>query len=426
MNRKTIFAWIAIALIGLLPVVLLFAFGPQDYSSPTHTLGQLAGLVGMTLFSLSFLLSTRAGWIEDLFDGLDKVYPVHAVLGATSLVLLLLHPLFLVLKYVPENITLAASYLIPGGALSVDFGIFALAGMILLLALTLYSKMGYQRWKLSHEFLGLFFILAVLHILLIRTTIARDYIFKGYYVYAIVVSVVGLVSFAYSLLRKRLFGKKYKLVKVTLINGCFELRLEPLGKGLRYRSGQFVFVTFQNRKVGKESHPFSIASPSGNKDMRLIIKSLGDFTGRLSDLREGDSVILEGPYGRFHQRGYADEVWVAGGIGITPFLGLAADLHHSKTGQAILYYSVKSKDEFVRLEELQAVAKTEKRFTVVPWTSVERGFLTVQELVKNAGPLRRKQFYLCGPPGLKAAIKGGLRANGVPASHIHDERFAFK
>ncbi len=121
MKTKTILAWIGIFFIGIIPIFLLLAFGPKNYTSPSHTLGQVTGLVGMTLFALTFILSTRAKWIEYLFDGLDKVYPVHAVLGATSFVLLLLHPLFLVMKYIPANIGLAAKYLLPGGLISVDF-----------------------------------------------------------------------------------------------------------------------------------------------------------------------------------------------------------------------------------------------------------------------------------------------------------------
>jgi predicted ferric reductase len=363
MKAKLMLAWFGIFLISVLPVMLLFALGPNDYSSVTHTLGQMCGLIGMTMFALTFVLSTRAKWIEYLFDGLDKVYPVHATLGAVSLVLLLMHPIFLVMKYIPENIRLAAVYLLPGGLLSVDFGIFALLGMILLLIITVYSGIKYNHWKVSHKFLGLFFALAILHVFLIRATVARDYIFKGYYVYAAAVSIIGLSSLIYSLVRTRLLGRKYTVKKITALSegSCYEIMLEPVGKGIRFKSGQFVFVKFKNKKTGIESHPFSIASPSGNKEIRIIAKSLGDFTSLLGSLNKGDSAVVEGPYGRFHVNGFsgrtddgadeeasdkADEVWVAGGIGITPFIGLAEDFANSKAERQVhLFYSVKERKE---------------------------------------------------------------------------------
>jgi len=471
MKLKLIFAWTGIFVIGIIPVLLLLTFGPHNHSSITHTLGQVCGLIGMTLFAITFILSTRAKWIEDLFGGLDKIYPVHAILGATSFILLLLHPLFLVMRYIPANIKLAATYLLPGGLISVDFGLFALLGMIILLMITLYGKLKYNTWKFTHEFLGAFFILAILHIFLVRNTVALDNIFNGYYVYAAIVSIVGLGAFLYSLSRRRLFSKRYRIQKLNEINGCFEIILAPLaskdysiGKysgrtgsktgsaadmddnmadGITFKSGQFIFVKFKNKNVNNESHPFSIASAPGDGNIRIIVKNLGDFTGQLGKLREGNIVIVEGPYGRFHNNTntdandsthtsaqYDDEVWVAGGIGITPFLGLAEDFRHNKTGRVDLYYSVKNRDEFVHLEELQDIAKLNKNFRVFPWVSNDQGYLNLEEIAKNShiqhAHLKNHEWYLCGPASLKTTIRDALLEKNVKASKIHDERFAFK
>jgi predicted ferric reductase len=425
MKTKALLAWTGIFLVGIFPAILLFMFGPGNYSSITHTLGQISGLMGMTFFALTFILSTRAKWIEDLFDGLDKTYPVHAVLGAVSLILLLLHPIFLVMKFIPQNMKLAAIYLLPGGLISVDFGIFALLGMILLLMVTFYSKMKYNRWKFSHEFLGFLFALAILHIFLVCETVARDYIFNGYYAYAAVVSIIGLGGFFYSLLRNKLFGKKYVIERFEKVNGCFEIILKPLGEGIRFRAGQFIFVKFHNKIVGKESHPFSIASSSGNGNIRIIVKDLGDYTSQLGKLKEGNKMIVEGPYGRFHGTAYREEIWIAGGIGITPFLGLAEDLRKNRDGHIDLYYSVKNKEEFVHLEELQDIAKSNKNFRVFPWVSDEKGYLSLNEISKTSS-IKNKEFYLCGPESLKITIKKALFQKNISTGSIHDERFAFK
>ncbi len=306
--------------------------------------------------------------------------------------------------------------------------------MIILLIITLYGKLTYQKWKFSHEFLGAFFILAVFHIIAVRTTVARDNIFDGYYAYAVIVSVIGLLGFIYSLIRKKLLGKKYHIKEINNINDCYEILLEPIDKnidkGITFKSGQFVFVTFQNKSLGRESHPFSIAAPSGTGNFRIIIKSLGDFTSQLGKLRVGNKVIVEGPYGRFHHsskttQNYSDEVWVAGGIGITPFLGLAEDFRHSKTGHVDLYYSVKNKAEFVHLEKLQDIAKSNKNFRVFPWTSDEMGYLNIEAIAKN-GSIKNRKYYLCGPASLKSAIREGLIQKNISDDDIHDERFAFK
>ncbi|MGV8171702.1 MAG: ferredoxin reductase family protein [Candidatus Woesearchaeota archaeon] len=423
MKTKTLIAWTVIIVISLIPAALLHIFGPRDYTSIAHTIGQIAGLVGMTMFALSFVLSTRLRFIEYLFDGLDKVYPVHSVLGATSLILLLMHPIFLVMTYIPNNIKLAAKYLLPGGLISVDFGIFALLGMIILLIITLYSKWKYHVWKFSHEFLGVAFILAVIHVLLVRDSVARDNIFNGYLIYAAIVSIIGITAFVYSfLLRTNFLGVKYKIKKITIMNECYEIILTPNNKGIHFKSGQFIFVKFHNAKIGKESHPFSIASASGNNDIRIIVKNLGDYTSNLKELRVGNMVVVEGPYGKFHADDYTDEVWVAGGIGITPFLGLAQDF---KDGNVHLFYSVKSSREFICLKELQDIAKTNNNFKIYPWTTTEQGYLTAEEIAKKIN-LKNKKFYLCGPVSLKIALRKALISKGISKNNIHDERFAFK
>jgi predicted ferric reductase len=422
MRTKTLIAWIGIFIISILPALLLFALGPGDYSSITHTLGQVSGLIGMTMFSLTFILSTRARWIENIFDGLDKVYPVHSVLGATSFVLILLHPLLLVMKYIPENMQLAAKYLLPGGLLSVDFGIFALLGMIILLMITLYSHFRYHNWKFSHKFLGIFFILAALHVFLVRGNVSRDYIFQGYYTYAIIVSLIGLCGIVYSLVRINLVGKKYVIQKIIKINDCFEIILKPVGVGIKFRAGQFVFVSFLNASIGDESHPFSIASATGSDTIRIIAKNLGDYTSQLGKLKAGNYAIIEGPYGKFHKSIFTNEVWVAGGIGITPFLGLAADFNKSDSGHVDLYYTVKNNSEFVHLEELQDIARSNKNFRVFPWVSDQQGHLTISEI----GSLKGKKYFLCGPEGLKSSIRKSLLEKNVSNENIRDERFAFK
>jgi predicted ferric reductase len=64
-------------------------------------------------------------------------------------------------------------------------------------------------------------------------------------------------------------------------------------------------------------------------------------------------------------------------------------------------------------------------FRRFPWVSSEDGYLTVEEIAKRS-TLRNKQYYICGPESLKAAIRSGLVGKKVSRSSIHDERFAFK
>lgn len=430
-SARQFVGWIVLIFLSLIPVFLWMFFGEGfsdfSYGEITHNLGELFGLVGMTMFALTFVLSTRIKAIEDIFGGLDKVYIVHAILGGSALILILAHPVFLVLKFIPQEMNTAASYLLPSAYWSVNFGIIALAGMIVLIAITLYSKMKYHRWKFTHEFLGLVFVLAVLHIFMVRGTISVDNIFDGYYYYASAVTVVGLGAFSYSLFIKNriIMNAVYRVSKIEKSKDMFVFEMTPEHKPLAYKSGQFVFVRFYNQSLSKEAHPFSIASKSNSPTLRIVVKKLGDYTDRMDSLKEGEKVLIEGPYGRFHFRNYDDrnQVWIGAGIGITPFLGMVEDL--DKDSNVSLFYTVKEDSDFIGYDFFSESARS-KKFKFFPWSSSAQGRLNVDEIKKRVGNLSECEFLICGSGKMKEDLTEQLVKEGVKKSRIHEEAFDFR
>jgi predicted ferric reductase len=436
MQLKTVLGWCILLLICFIPFGLWQIFGPGisemvNYASITHSLGEVFGLIGMTMFAMTFVLSTRIPFIEDVFGGLDKVYIVHGILGGTALILILFHPILLVLKFFPAQTALAAKYLLPSSYWSVNLGIIALFGIIILIFITLFSKIKYNRWKFTHEFLGLMFVFAVLHIFLVRNTISQDNIFNGYYIYAAIVSGIGLGSFAYSLFIKgRLFKNAIYTVKEIKKKGSFfEVEMRPEHKPISYKAGQFVFLRFYNKHLSKESHPFSIASQSNNPNLKVVIKKLGDFTQNMETLKKGDKIGVEGPYGRFSMlsKSKNDHVWIAGGIGVTPFLGMVQDLETTDTPEKVwLFYSVNDDADFIGYDVFQHVSQQTKKFKFVPWNSKKQGHLTAKSIHAESGKFREKEFYLCGPERFKQGIIESLLRAGVSKIHIHEEAFDFR
>jgi len=425
MRLKKILGWAGVTLITVLPVFLLFYLGPPvtfSYSDVTQKLGQIAGLAGFTLFALNFVFSTRAKFLEEIFGGLDKVYRAHGVIGGLSLSMILFHPILLVLKFIPSDVAKAAGYLVPSSYWSVNFGIIALLGMITLLVMTFYIKMRYNYWKFSHKFMGAVFIIAVLHVFLVRGVASKDYIFAGYYDYTAVISFIGISCFLYTLLIKNAIWRAsvYTIEKIKKRKNTYEIILKPEKKQISYKSGQFIFVKFHNRELTKESHPFSVAS-SENK-IRIIAKNLGDFTSNMEKLKIGDKVAVEGAYGRFNFGKKKEQIWIAGGIGITPFIGMAEDL---KDRKADLYYSVKNEDEFIMLDELKDTEKKNKNFRIIQWVTSKQGHLSAEEIRKRSGEFEGKEFYLCGPAKMKEELKKELRKMGVNENSIFDEEFNF-
>ncbi len=431
---KTKLGWSILIIISFIPTLLLFLLGPKThyfFSYPVFTqkLGQIFALTAIMMFAITFILSTRIKFIEDLFGGLDKVYVVHSILGGTALILILFHPIFLVLKFIPTDVTQAAEYLLPSAYWSVNFGIIAILGLIGLIYITVYTRIRYHNWKISHKFLGLVFIFAVLHMFMVRDDAARDFIFSGYYTFATIVSVIGLSGFSYTLfLKKRILQEAvYIIEEIEKKNSVYEITFVPERKPLKYKSGQFIYVRFYNKRLSKEQHPFSIASKSNDTRIKIVVKNLGDFTSGLHTLKEGDKVLIEGPYGRFNHKWEddANQIWIAGGIGITPFLGMAENLPQDMKSKIDLYYTVSHEEDFIGLKTLKSIEENNPNFRVFPWITKEKGRLNLNDIQENSGDLKSKEFYMCGPEALKDSIKNQLVKEGIK-DKIYEEVFNFR
>lgn len=432
---KNKLGWIIVIMVSVAPALMWFFLGESEnrfanYETITHSIGQISGLIAMTMFSITFLLSTRMKIIEDYFGGMDKVYKAHGILGASAMIIILIHPIFLVLKFIPENFRQAATYLLPSSNWSVNFGIIALLGMVVLVAITYFMRIKYQKWKFTHEFFGLVFFFAAIHTITVAQEVALDEIFQGYDIYAYAVSAIGLICFTYTLLiRNRLLNKwvDYKVESVRKVaKESYEIIMVAQKKAIDYKAGQFIYVRFSNSELGKEAHPFSIASKTNEPKIKIIIKELGDYTQKIHKLQKGDLAQIDGPYGRFNWENAKakKQVWIAAGIGITPFLGLAEDIGEERfqDSKIDLYQSVKHKEDLISQERLEEIQRKNKNFRFIPWITSEKGRIGIADFYKG----NELEYYLCGPEGFKSEIREKLIEKGVPKQKIFTEEFEFR
>jgi predicted ferric reductase len=253
---------IVIFILSLIPIVIWTTILPlplrfSDFISATTSVGQILGLLGMTLYSINLILAGRLKILDKYFKGLDKVYAHHRIIGTIAFSMLLFHPLFLVAKYVTFSLQEAALFFIPFiGSLSVTWGILSLMLMIILLSITFYTKIKYNIWKFSHKFMTIAFLFAVIHTFMISSDVSRNN-FLRYYV--LTLAVLGLVIiFRKAYLNQTLVGEfKYKVSEVKdLGNEIVSIDMTPIKEKITFTSGQFVFVSFHDKNIGSESHPF--------------------------------------------------------------------------------------------------------------------------------------------------------------------------
>lgn len=454
-RTQNVLGWVIVAILCLIPVLLWFTKHPfiESFNTPQQvlsSLGKLTGLVGLVMYSINLVLSTRIRVFEDWFGGLNRVYIAHHLLGGIALILLAFHPVLLAAKQAFISMREAALLLFPHGLTPISalfntssevhidvlqrwaifFGSIAFFGMVILLLLTFFVKMPYRVWLFTHKFLGLAFFFASLHVLFISSD---TYIKGPLRSYMIFMCVLGLAAFVYKTLLGSILIRRYKYYvdNVTVVGGnVTQLILRPVKQKLSYKPGQFVFIRFLFTgadKVTTEWHPFSVSSAPNDEFVRLSVKALGDYTSALVGLKQGAVAEIEGAYGKFSYTNYknANQIWIAGGIGITPFLSMAKSLQPDGPYNIDLYYSVKTKSEFVNLDSLIGVAQLQNsKFRIIPFIAEERGKLTADIVEQQSNGLTNKEIFICGPPPMMKAMKKQFKDKGVNGSMIHSEEFA--
>ncbi|WP_423818080.1 ferric reductase-like transmembrane domain-containing protein [Salinimicrobium sp. TIG7-5_MAKvit] len=388
---------------------------------------QLFSLTGFALLALSLILTCRLTFLENWFGGLDKVYKMHRTTGKFAFFLILAHPIFLALRWIPTDVPKTLWYLFPlHRRMEIDLGSWSLWGMLLLVILTLAVKIPYDKWKISHKFMGFFFILGVAHIFFQGIFFSEN---PALGIYMGLLSVGGISAWLYKSVLFDLVKKK-SLYSVTgvryLNNNIVEIELQPKKKTeTHFRPGQFYFFSFLSEDISAESHPFTICDHSLDGKITIMVKSLGDYTHRLYALiKPNTPALLEGPYGRFNfETASKQQVWLGGGVGIAPFLSWANYLlsHPDDSLSVKLYYCVQNAAAATHISTFEALEKKMPQFHVEVISQETDGYFHPADHPE----IQHSDIFFCGPRKMRKAVCKELKALKIPKARIHSEEFDF-
>ncbi len=416
---------------SLLFCIELFLLSKSDISSiltrPLVSISQLSGLLGVVVYSITFFLSSRLGILEYMFGSLDQVYRTHQRLGRISFMLFSIHFMCLLVQYINVPVMLS-NILFPSNTLAYTAGILSFWSLAFILALVIFAKLEYQLFVRVQTFFIISFMFGLLHSLFIESDISR---YLPLRVYILSFFGLGIFSFIYRQLLYSLVGPKH-VYNISSIkrskNGWVLLKLITNGRKLSYVPGQFVYIGFQRDGYKKETHPFSIVSVPSDDHIELWIKPVGDFTTDLIDLKEGDKALVYGPYGLLHEKIFVKDsvVCIAGGIGVTPFLGMLREFVHKLPSTSFhLFYSVRSNSDIedLTLESVLPVSKENMTYHLTVTETSPR--LTGQDILKSTGNTKNTMYLLCGPSAMMKTIKQQLHAAGIHPRMIFYEEFSY-
>lgn len=399
-------------------VSLIWWAFPEGLST-VRTLGIVLGWAGCGLLLASLLLMLRETWLAQWLGGLERMYQWHHWTGTTAYVLLLAHPLVLAADVWPISRLLAWQTLAPfSQGWPIWAGWLSLLFLMLGLAATFIMRIPYQVWRLLHFGLGVGVLLGLVHLVLLGINEP-------------VLPILGLAVFflGWRLIRDDfgLAARPYVVGSVkSVAEGIVEISLKPLADPAAITPGQFVLVAFSGPAFRdcRDFHPFTVSSIGANHEICIAVKALGDCTRHIQSVEPGAMVRVHGAFGAFlADRSPAPQLWVAGGIGIMPFLALlrAGPVNQPTT----LLYFYRTEVDAAFLHELRALAKVDQQlYLKVLATGDEAPDLN--SLLHDTQGLAHYECYLCGPPGMVAALRKDLHKRGVTPHQIHFEKFEFR
>lgn len=416
----------------------------QPAGEPTGSyVGQLLGAESIVLLSIGLVLISTLPWVEVWFDGIDRAAIWHRRVAITGLVLLLPH---ILLASNPQ-----------GTALGGPLGVVGAVGMVALAAWAILPRWqsvvprplrglvlaardapglrdlrqvfgGYERWRALHRTTGVFVAAGFVHGVLDGTPWDGAPVLRWSYV---AIGGIGLAFYVYRELLARFFQSlhDYQVAEVTEVDrGLVEITLKPLGRPVAFVPGQFAMIYLEG-KDGWHRHPFTIASAPHEDVIRVTVKALGDYTSRLRELIEpGMPAVIGGPHGRFnHAKGTDRQVWIAGGVGVAPFLSWLRALDEHPAPDRVDFFYTWSDGDAPFAPEITAIAERHEQLHAHLVDTSATGRLTTGQVLATAGGAPRGlSVFLCGPQGMLRSFQSQLRQAGVPARHIHREYFDWR
>jgi ferredoxin-NADP reductase len=212
-------------------------------------------------------------------------------------------------------------------------------------------------------------------------------------------------------------------------------------EGFEFLAGQFCSITVPDMGFNDERglrRAFSIASSPLEKDLLFAMKmSESALKKTVAEIPPGTDVALDPPLGSLILPGDTTVplVFLAGGVGITPFRSMMRYSADAGTGHSItLFYSSQTPEETPFLEELQQISAQNKQIAAIitmtrvgddrsRWNGLT-GRVNPEMIREGCKEWERAAYYIAGPPGMSSALNQTLQGMNISPERIKTELFA--
>ena len=398
-----------------------------------HEAFYINGVLAWGFMAMAIVIAARPAWLERVTGTpLDALYRWHKVIGIWAGVLTAVHYFTKTLMQPVLGLMTLESAPRPAANPNLEgFDAFwswlrgfsnttaewaTILGAVLLVV-TFVSALRYHRWLTTHRLFSIIFLAVAAHS--IRLMDAEDYL-TPFGLLNILITVVGCWYSLVLLVRGPGREKTTRAVVESVVHDQ-DLTLVTVRpeRPLAIAAGEFAFL----RLPGHEKHPFSAAEIHDDATVSFAVKGLGDFTREtMPQLAAGDKIWVEGPWGSFRpDYKAANQLWVAGGVGIAPFCAWLKDAARNTHGAIRLVWCIRSRESeplYRRVRDLAQAAGV----TLEVYES-SKGRLDPDRLFSGLMP---GALAMCAGAGLSRSVEEAYVKAGGRTADIRREYFDWR
>ena len=390
-------------------------------------LGGVTGLAGTYLALVMVLLVSRVPVVERVL-GFDGLLRWHRRLAPWPISLIAAHVLLIIVGYSQAQKT-GLWHEIGLMVSTFPWMIEATIGFVLMMAVATVSarwvrrRVRRERWWAFHLFMYLALALSFAHVIVLGPSFVRHPVTRVLWVLFWVATAGFVIAYRFGLPIVRSLRHGLTVAEVrreapgvvsVILHGRKLDRLAVSG-------GQFFEWRFLTKGMWWQAHPFTLSARPSASSLRLTVKSVGDYSSAVAQLKPGTRVAIEGPYGVFtsHARRRRKALLISGGIGVTAIRSLLEDLPQS--AEPVVVMRASTKEDLVLLSEvIELVALRKGR--VYEWVG-PRSDVKLDRLAQLVPDFRKRDVYVSGPRGFVSTVTSLMSRMGVPADALHFEAY---
>ena len=232
--------------------------------------------------------------------------------------------------------------------------------------------------------------------------------------------------------------KSSLLSRETVAEGTMAFHLQKPA-GFEFKPGQAIELVLDVAELAEDlkRHAFSIVSAPHETELTVATRMRDSAYKRaLGSLQAGANVGIDGPFGSMtlHNNVSRPACFIAGGIGITPFMSMLRHATEVRSAHhLLLIYANRRPKDAAFLAELEEMARLNDHFrliatmtdadeSVAQWSG-ERRRIDAAFLTSALADLPSAINYVTGPPAMVAAVRAALSAAGIDDDDVRSEEF---